>query len=223
MTRLIPILTLLICTSNCWCQTKKLVVRIDTIDFIDKYEDFLDFKLFVTNQGFVNIGEEFDSAEFHFKKFPQYQNTIYLRSDSSQLQIPLDRNEGYIEIFDLFRVDFDTLQIDLYRLYSSCNFDTVKTFTTYYKDDTLEVDTTRSNFNSAIHQLECVRQPPDTVQLSINDRLYYAPVNFKAEKGGIITTGNGSRRTIFGKEKDRFHYNQTNSYGINTVKLNLKE
>ena len=160
MTRLLLLLTICFFSSNCWCQTKNLVVRIDTIDFIDKYEDFLDFKLFVTNQGFVNNGEEFDSAEFHFSKFPQYYNTIYLRSDSSQLRIPLDKKEGYVEICDLYNSDLDTLKIDLYRLYSNCNFDTIKTFTTYFKDDTLEVDTAKSNFKSVIHKLDCIRQTP---------------------------------------------------------------
>ena len=221
--RLLLLLAIYFFSINCRSQTKKVVIRIDTLDFIDKYEDFLDFKLFVTNQGFVNIGEEFDSADLQFNEFPQYYNTVVLQSDSSQLQIPLDRNGGYFEINNLYNSDIDTLQIDRYRLYSNCNFDTVRTWTTYYKDGTLEVDSSRSNFKTVIHQLDCVRPPPDTIKLRVNDKIYNTPVKFEAEERVVFSIGNGSQRTIFVMEKDRFHYNEPQTYGINTVNVKLKE
>lgn len=223
MTKLLLTLTIFSISINCWSQTKKLVVRIDTIDFIDNHEDFHDFKLMVTNQGFANMGEVFDSAEFHINTFPQYYNTITLRTDSSQLRIPLDKNEGYVEIRDLFHTDVDTLRIDFYRLYSNCNYDSVRTWTTYFLGDTLSVDTTRSNVETVINQMDCLRQPPDNVQLKINDHLYFGLVHFEAEVVEFISTGNGSTRSIFGEEKDRFHSYQTTSYGINVVKINMNQ
>ena len=229
MKRSLLILSIFFFSINCWSQTKKLVIRIDTIDFIDEDEDFRDFELIVTNQGFANIGETFDSAEFHFKKHPQYYNTIFLRSDSSQLQIPLDGNEGYMEIRDLYYTDLDTLVIDFYRLYSNCNYTRTNCWTIYFLDDTIDVDgslvvdTIRSNFKTETSQLDCLRQPPDTIQLRINNKLYSEQVNFEAEETGYTITGNGSHRSIWGKEKHRFYNRQTISYGINTVTIYLKE
>jgi hypothetical protein len=110
------------------------VLRFNTIDFIDKSENFLDFDLFVTNEGYKNSGEAFVPVVYHLLTTPNYRNTAYLKLEYYKLIIPFDNYHGYVVLTNY------TIKFDKYRLYSNCNFDTIKTCTTYFENETLLLD-----------------------------------------------------------------------------------
>lgn len=214
---------ILILSSSSYGQDKKIVLQFDTLEFIDKSEDFLSFDMWVTNQGSKNKGEKFVPIKYHLSTIPNYTNTVYLRSDSSQLRIPFDNMLGYVELLNLYNSDIDTIKIDKYRLYSNCNFDTIKTCTTYFKNDKLLMDQKKLNCKTAIVPLNCIRKPPKTVILTINSRKYRLKVNFKSEKNGLIVSGDETTELKPYPEKIRLHTKETHSVGINTLKVYLKE
>lgn len=207
---------------NSYGQGKKIVLQFDTLDFIDQSEDFLDFDMWVTNQGIKNRGEKFVPSNYHLSTFPNYTNTVFLRSDSSQLRVPFDNLLGYIEISNLYNSTIDTIKFDKYRLYSNCNFDTIKACTTYYKNDTLLMDQKRLNCKTVIEPLTCIRKPPKVVRLTINDRKYQLLVNFKSEKNDLIITGYDTADLLPNQKEKKFQIKETHSIGVNTLKVHLK-
>ncbi len=205
----------------CFGQQRKIVLRIDTIDFLNKLENFSDFKIIVTNQGLANLGDWIEPDSLHFHKFPQFYCSLNLQSDSSKIRIPFDNKEGYLEIESAYSSNLDTIQISHYVLYSNCNIDSVKIWKTYFYDDTLLVNKRKSFYKEKELNLQCERKPPDKVTLKINGKAETILVNNQIEKSGSVTSGHGSKRSIFGKQKNRFHITKTHSYPVNILKLKL--
>ncbi len=77
---------------------------------------------------------------YHLLTTPNYRNTAYLKLEYYKLRIPFDNYHGYVELTNLYNSDIDTIKFDKYRLYSNCNFDTIKTCTTYFENKTLLLD-----------------------------------------------------------------------------------
>jgi hypothetical protein len=86
---------------NSYRQNKKIVLQFNAIDFIDKFEDFLDFDLLVTNQGYKNSGEAFVPVVYHLLTTPNYRNTAYLKLEYYKLIIPFDNYLSYVKLTNL--------------------------------------------------------------------------------------------------------------------------
>ena len=162
-------------------------------------------------------------AVYHLSTTPNYRNTVYLRSDSSQLRIPFDNYLGYVEIPNLYNSNIDTIKFDKYRLYSNCNFNTIKTCTTYFRNDTLLIDEKRLNCKTEIEPLNCIRRPPEVVELTINGREYQVEVNFKSEKNDLLITGDGTTDAMTKEGKRKFQTVETHSVKLNTLKVVLRK
>ncbi len=219
MMRILAFILSFLTTLISFSQVKTVVVQIDTLELINEDSDF---KLLVTNQGFGGFGVEYDSAYYLKNRFPNYVNWVSIETDSSVLKIPFDNIQGYIEIPFLFNSGLDTIRIYKHRLFSNCNYDTVKTQITYFSNDTV-VDLKKSGSSVKVEQLKCKRKPPVVLKININGILYEAPVLVSKELGGLMETGHGYKRTWFGKEKNRFYYLRNHAYQINSVQIILKE
>jgi len=91
---------------------KALTLIIDTIDFIDDFDKY-NFNIFLTNQGFLEMGEIDTAGVITTKSYPNFQTTIQLMSDSTKIQIPIDQKNGFLELSNLY--DQDTIIINYIR------------------------------------------------------------------------------------------------------------
>ncbi len=225
MLRNLFLFVLIIKLSFSYGQEKKIVVQIDTLNLIKTNDElsWRELRLVVSNQGFANLGDEFVGHKAYGKVVPQYLNTVILKSDSSDLIIPLDRLGGKVVISNLYSLEADTLRINSYTLYSNCNFDTIRTQMVYYdcaSDDWL-VNQGKSYYKETVVPLECDRLIPERLDFVMNGVKYDCKVNFSTGKSGMVSSENGSKRTIFGKEKNCFWRKQIHSWGTNIVELRI--
>ena len=93
---------------------KTLTLIIDTIDFVDDYDKY-DFNIFLTHQGFANLGETDSSAIISTDRFPNFQTVVTLKSDSTSIQLPIDRKYGYLELSNIY--ESDTIRINYLKQY----------------------------------------------------------------------------------------------------------
>lgn len=188
MTKWIFILTFSIAV-NLQAQTKKFYVQIDTLKFADKVATILNFKLTVGKQGFLNLGENFDTTQsFYFNKYPNYINTIKLDSDSSTIEIPIDLNGSYITIKNAYFQSSDTLIIDHWQLYSTQPLDTTYTIIEYYKKINGQLDKSPYKLKRKFKSSK-PKNPPLTMQLRINGRIYNVNLTLTKQQGIEITHG----------------------------------
>ncbi len=121
-------------SQNIFSQTRNIVLRIDTIETCDYKETIWSFRVTVSNQGFLNFGESFDSTRhLTYNGIPNYINTLLLKSDSANIKIPIDPFGSYIQFNNISKLnDFDTIRISRLELFdcriSDTSFMTKKYF-----------------------------------------------------------------------------------------------
>ena len=96
---LITLTFILICHTG--FSQKKLTLIIDTLDFVHDFDKY-DFKVFLTNQGFADLGETDSTAFISTDSFPNFHSTVTLKTDSTLIQIPIDQKNGYLELSNVF-------------------------------------------------------------------------------------------------------------------------
>ncbi len=217
MTKYITILLTILYLLEAKSQEKHILVQIDTLISFDDYEEYINFDFIVTNQGFANVGDEYSNTSF----YPVYEVPIVIKTDSSQLRIPLDSKGGYLEIYNLYHCNIDTIKIDKYTLYSNCNIDSVYTEMIYHDKDTFLINHEKSYKTWYTEPLPCKRQPPEIIHLRINGIKYVLPVNFQTEQQVMSMSYNGIVKSFFGKVKEKTYRHETHYYWSNSVKVEL--
>lgn len=201
------------------CQDKHLILNIDTLitSVLEDGDYYFYDNLYVTNQSlFVQ--------EPPSEKVGGYLQHIVLKTDSSHLILPLDNNEGYLEIKGLYHSNYDTLHITSYTIYNNCSPDSVRICFTYFKNrtDTLLVNTKKSYCKNSVEEKSCKLKTTNTIHLNINNKKVQIQVNSKSSSYSNYTTGHGYKTSIFGKERNRFHFFEERKTTINTASFTFK-
>ena len=120
-------------SSELSAQSKTIFFQIDSLKAFDQGESAYNFKIRVGNQGFANLGENFDSTRSISKSIPNFTNVIELENDSSTIEIPIDLNGSFITLKNLRSLNADTITIENWEIYNTQTLDTVYTIIEYYK------------------------------------------------------------------------------------------
>jgi len=199
---------------------------IDTIEFVDDFDKY-DFNIFLTNQGFADLGETDSTALISTDSFPNFQTTVTLKTDSTSIQIPIDHENGYLEIFSVF--ENDTIRINYLKQYSNCYKDSSKTRIEYYrvKNDNVSDKPYKVKFKVYTEKTKCKRRPPFKTVLTINDQKYF--VNIQKRKSEVIEYMHGHGHKPRQTEKNHENYSGTKLYissmterYINVIKVKIK-
>lgn len=202
-------------------QTKKLYFQIDTLKCTDQVETLLNFRITIGKQGFLNMGDNFDTTRILiFNNFPNYSNTIKLESDSSTIEIPIDLNGSYITLKNAYFQSSDTLIIDHLQIYSTKPLDTTYTITEYYNKINGQLDKKPYKFKKEF-ETNKVKSPPLSIQLIINGRIHKVNLILTKQKGSEITHGHGYKQRKYldknGEYKKRLTYFYINSKTIKYI------
>jgi hypothetical protein len=205
---------------------KKLTLIIDTIDFVDDFDKY-DFNIFLTNQGFADLGETDSTAMISTDSFPNFQTTVTLKTDSTLIQIPIDQENGHLELSNVF--ENDTIRVNYLKQYSNCYKDSSKTRIEYYrvKNDSVSDKPYKVKFKVDTEKTKCKRRPPFKTMLTINDQKYYVSIQ-KRKSGGIeIMHGHGYKPRQTEKNHDnysgtRLYISSTTERYINVITVKIK-
>lgn len=203
-----------------------MTLIIDTVDFIDNYDKYY-FKVNLTNQGFADLGEIDTTAKVSTEEYPNFQTTVNLKTDSTNIKIPIDQQNGYLELSNLY--DSDSIRINKLKLYSNCYRDTTKTRIELYrvKNDSVSDQPFKVKFKEKTEKKKCDRKPPFKTMLTINDQKYFVSIQKKKSDGVEIMHGHGykPRKT----EKNYENYTGTRLYissiterYINVITIKIK-
>ena len=154
---------------------KTLTLIIDTIDFVEDFDKY-DFNIFMTNQGFADLGEKDSTAIISTDSFPNFQTTVTLKTDSTLIQLPIDQQNGYVELSNVY--NSDTIRINKLTLYSNCYRDTTKIRIEHYrvKNDSVSDRPYKVKFKENTEKKKCNRRPPFKTVLTINDHKYFVSI-----------------------------------------------
>jgi len=196
---------------------KQLTLIIDTIDFVDDIDQY-DFKINLTNQGLANLGEIDTSSKSTTKYYPNFQTVVSLNSDSTNIQIPIDDQNGFLEISNIY--NYDTIRIDYLKLYSNCYKDTSETVIEYYRiiNDTVSNEPYKVKHKTTTHKDKCKRKPPYKTTLTINQKKYMVSIQKKLD-GVEELHGHGYKPKRYQKDSENFKGKATRIY-INSVTSN---
>lgn len=220
MTKWIAILTLFFVV-DLQAQTKTLYFQIDTLKYTDQVETILNFRLTVGKQGFLNMGDNFDTTKtLTFKNFPNYSNALKLNSDSSTIEIPIDLNGSYITLKNAYFQSPDSLIIDHWQLYSTQPMDTTYTIIEYYKKINGQLDKKPYKLKKKFESSKA-KSPPLTIQLRINGITHNVNLTLTKQQGIEITHGHGYKPRKYldknGEYKKRLTYFYVNSETIKYI------
>ncbi len=212
MTKCILSCLLLFIAIHLTAQKRIIVIQIDTVKSFN--QDVTKLKTQVTNQGFLNLSEEFDSSQtFNLNKFPNYLNTITIKSDSSNLQLSIG-NGNYIEIINLYSSKEDTLRINKFEQYPIHTVDTTVTIIEYYKMKKGKLNKTPFKTKKQ-NQFDNSKEvnPPNQITLDINGKNYLVNL-FKSDSLGTtkVTHGHGYKPRKYLDKKDEYKRKLTYIY-----------
>ena len=198
-----------ILTCHLGFSQKTLTLIIDTIDFVDDFNKY-DFNIFLTHQGFADLGETDTAAVVSTDSFPNFQTSVTLKTDSTSIQMPIDQQNGYLELSNVF--ENDTIRINYLKQYSNCYKDSSKTRVEYYrvKNDSVSDKPYKVKFKVDTEKTKCKRRPPFKTMLTINDQKYFVSIQKRKSEGIEIMHGHGykPRQT----EKNHDNYSGTRLY-----------
>jgi hypothetical protein len=185
MTKWITILTLFFVV-DLQAQTKKLYFKIDTLKYADYIETILNFRPYIHNQSFLFSDDDYATSRIlTFKKFPNYSVAIKLESDSSTIEIPIDFSGSSIILKNVYDLNSDTLTIDLWKIYASRPIDTTYTIIEYYKKINGQLDEKPYKQKRKV-KVNKAKNPPLTITLTINGKLYNVNLTLKKEPDTIL-------------------------------------
>lgn len=198
---------------NCFFgfSQKPLTLIIDTVDFIDNYDKYY-FKVNLTNQGFADLGEIDTTAKVSTEEYPNFQTTVNLKTDSTNIQIPIDQQHGFLELSNVYNQD--TIRINYLKLYSNCYKDTSKTVIEYYRiiNDSIADKPHKVKRKTRTHKEKCERKPPFKTALTINEERYFVSVQKKKSDALVYTHGHGYKPTRYYENREDFKGKATKLY-----------
>lgn len=197
-------------------QTKKIFFKIDSLNYDDRINQLHIFRLTVGNQGFLNLGDNFDSTKVvSFINFPNYKNLLELENESSTIQIPIDLNGSKIILKNAYFLNTDTLSIDQWTIYKTQALDTSYTIIEYCK--MLNGKLADTNYKlKKIKNITKAKSPPLTIRLLINGKIHDVKLTLNKSPDLMIMHGHGYKpRNCYKKNGDykkrvtKFHINES--------------
>jgi hypothetical protein len=188
-------------------QTNTLVLKIDTLIFQMGQEEKIQLK--VGNQGFLNMGENFDSTQvLSPTTYPNYTSKIELKNDSSILEIPIDKNGSHIKLKNVYNYDKDTLTINKLTI-----------FVTKPADSTITVIYYTRKINGVLadrpYKIKVKKSgsyfipPPSKLEMIIDGVVYKSILSLTSERH-LVSHGHGYKPRKYmkknGEDKKRITY-----------------
>jgi hypothetical protein len=204
------LIVLLIGSINIYGQPQKLILQIDTLEMVDYIEALYKFRIVVGNQGFIGLGDSFDSTRnFSNNKYPNYLNTLIIKSDSSNIQIPIDLYGSYIQLNNIHKVvHLDTLRIGKIELFDCRIADTSYITKKYFKQkkngqDDYEDIAYKIDGKRQINNYKCKKEFPLSLGLYLNKKKYHIELRTVTNIGNEHSDGHGykPRRKRNGKPR----------------------
>tara|TARA_R110001592_G_scaffold317347_3_gene594136 strand:+ start:23 stop:709 length:687 start_codon:yes stop_codon:yes gene_type:complete len=206
---------------NLTAQNRTIVIQIDTIESFNSNISTL--STYVTNQGFLNMGEEFDSTQtFDLNSFPNYINTITIQTDSSNLQLSIG-NGSYLEFLNIYSLKSDTLRIKKFEQYYTKTVDTTYTIIEYYKmiNGNLDKKPFKIKKKKSFSSKEQEIIPPKQIIINVNGQDYIINMFKASSQGYEVTHGHGYKPRKHldkkGDYKKRLTYFYINSENNNLI------
>lgn len=190
MTKYILFYLLLFISFHLTAQHRTFVIQIDTIEPFNK--EITELGTRVTNQGFLNFGEDFDSTQtFDLNNFPNYLNTITVQTDSSNLQLSIG-NGSYLEFANLFNLKSDTLRLSKFGQYFTKTIDTTYTIIEYYKmiNGNLDKKPFKIKKKKSFSKEKEIK-PPKIIIININGKDYEINMFKTSSLGYEVTQAHG--------------------------------
>lgn len=174
---------------NLTAQEKHLFLQIDTLEYYDKLETILNFKINIGNQGFLNYGDIVDSNYvLSFNTTPNYTASFSLKNENSIIEIPIDSNGSEIHIYNSYKLKSDTIRINRLSLYETQTNDTTYTIIEHYKVTNGQLNDrpykVKKNFSTKKEI-----SPPNEIEIILNDKKYMVALNKNKEKGIEFKSG----------------------------------
>jgi hypothetical protein len=227
--RLTLILILIISTLTSFGQDKKIVLQIDTLVL----NGFDKFSISITGQGFANFPDFLEDSVFikNTAGHPNFICPLTLRTDSSNIQISLDDQGGYLQLMDAYKLKNDTLKINKVVVFNNCYRDTTFTRIDYYikKSDGSIDKPFKTKYSKTIAKKKCKIRPLFKTAYRINNDLYF--VSFQKQKsiGTDITDFHGYKPKKYLEDRDNykgkvtyFHGHSATTHYINVITLKIK-
>ena len=229
MQRLTLILTLIITTLNSFGQDKKIVLQIDTL-ILNGYDKF---SIAIKGQGFTNFPDVIDDSVYvkRTNSYPNFISPLTLKTDSSNIQISLDDQGGYLQLMDAYKVKNDTLQINKVVVFNNCYRDTTFTRIDYYikKSDGSIDKPFKTKYSKTIAKKKCKIRLLFKTSYRINDVSYFVSFQKQKDIGTEITDFHGYRPKKYLEDRDNykgkvtyFHGHSSKTHYINVVTLKIK-
>jgi hypothetical protein len=201
--RKILIIIIIILSSKLYAQSKFIVVKIDTLNYSNSYETLSNFKLRVGNQGFLNLGDKFDTTAYiSLKKYPNFKNKLVLDNKSSTIEIPIDFNGSYITIKNAYFLNADTLTINNWYIYDTKTLDSTVTFKSYYRIRKGKLVENPIKVKREMN-VSKIKEPPTSVTININDIENEVKIKLNEIPEKLISNGHGySRNKPYNKNSE---------------------
>lgn len=181
---------------------KPLTLIIDTINFIND-SDKQDFQISIYNLGSSRPIEIDTFTQVSTIDYPNFKITIDLISDSDYIQIPIDQQNGVLELRNIYNQD--TIRINYLKQYSNCYRDTSWTVIEYYRivNDSLSSNPYKIKKQTKTHKQKCERKVPFKTALIINGEKYFVSIQ-KVESYIDYTRGHGYKPKRYKSNSDKY-------------------
>lgn len=209
-------LTLLFSTLTSFAQDKKIVLQIDTL-LLNGYNNF---SISITGQGFANIIDEIDDSVYIKNDFgyPNFICPLTFQTDSSNLQISIDNQGGYLLITDIYQSKCDTLSISKLTVFDNCHRDTIYTRISYYlrKNDVVSDNSFKTKYLKTIEKEKCKNKPPYKIYYIINNQHYFVSLQKQKDTGLATKLFQGNKPKRYLKKQNKYRRQSIRFSGIST-------
>jgi hypothetical protein len=198
-------------------QERTIFLRIDTIE-LHSENDITNYK----KCGLL-FGMEYDYMDRHyhlsFSRSPAYANEIVVYGENTKLFLPIDCNNGYVSISNIYKLSSDTLRIKKLELFHTQTLDTIyNTIATYrQKNGELQSPPIRVKRRNIITK---PISPPNPLVLLINEQEYKVESYLKYDGALDISDGHKRKPNNYldknGNYKKRIKYIHISSNRIST-------
>lgn len=193
----------LLCFLNLCGQSRQLFLQIDTIQAIEEF-NANQWGVYITNQGFTNLGDSAWLSSISFSQFPNFTALISIETDSSNLRLPIDDGQGYLEICGLNLLRGDTLKISRLIVYNNCYPDTSLIVIRHLRKSSKseEFKLKRLIKKLKVNKPKCQKPPPDVLHIIINEKEYKAEIMMAKDPMQTFISGNRIRPMKYYKMND---------------------
>lgn len=206
------VILILLCFYNTTikAQEKHIFLQIDTVKLHEKKESYKN------KPCQIRFGMEYDYMDKHYYlsyfRTPAYTNEIVVYGNTTKLFLPIDCNQGYISISNIYSIYSDTLKIKKLELFSTETLDTITNTISKYKLTNGKLESYPKNIKKKVTINEPI-SPPNPIKLIINEEEYYVDIFLIDD--GVMIVSNGHTK------KPKNHLNKKGNYKKRTKHINF--